>query len=57
MPTITVGRENSSDIEIQASVEPWPQAGSVPERGLLSKSHISPGNLNRRLRVEVMYFL
>ena len=41
----------------QASVEPWPQAGSVPERGVLSKSHISPGNLNRRLRIEAMYFL
>ena len=26
-------------------------------RGVLSKSHISPGNLNRRLRIEAMYFL
>jgi hypothetical protein len=26
-------------------------------RGVLSKSHLSPGNLNRRLRIEAMYFL
>lgn len=40
----------------QASVEPWPQAGGVPERGVLSKSRLSPGNL-RRLRIKAMYFL
>ena len=37
----------------QASVEPWPQAGGVPEGGVLSKSHLSPGNL-RRLRIKAI---
>jgi hypothetical protein len=27
------------------------------EERVLSKSDISPGNLNRRLRIEAMYFL
>jgi len=31
--------------------------GCCTPRGVLPKSHISPGNLNRRLRIEAMYFL
>jgi hypothetical protein len=35
----------------------WPGRGSRRDRGVLSKSHISPGNLNRRLRIKATYFL
>jgi len=34
-----------------------PSCPTLAATGVLSKSHISPSNLNRRLRIEAMYFL
>jgi len=56
------GAAVAGHLQIPASPATWPASSTArgqrrPRVWVLPKSHISPGNLNRRLRIEAMYFL